>query len=340
MEGEYKVLELNKYGGQLTVGTRKFRPLKKGEILIKIHCTTIHPSDLMFLQGMYGQERPDIFPIIPGFEGSGEIVEVAPGLPTNLIGHRAGVTAPIGRKNSTYNGLWAEYHYTTLRSLLVYNKSIDYEKIAFSYVNPLTAIGFVDTVKKSGGNSLIQNGANGALGKMLIRLCEKEKIASINIIRKNEQVLGLKKIGADHVISTDDKNWGNNLEKIARELNAKVFFDCVGGGVSGKTLDKLPMGTKMYNFGNLEIKPVGVDSASLIFQDKKVEGWWMPRWVMSLSSEEVKKYYKMVTDDIESGSDLFLTKTSKEFSLKNIRDALGYYANNMSEGKVLLRPKF
>ena len=74
MEGQYKVIEIEKYGGKLSVASRNFRKLEKGEILLKIHCTTIHPADLMFLAGMYGEEKPDIFPLTPGFEASCEII--------------------------------------------------------------------------------------------------------------------------------------------------------------------------------------------------------------------------------------------------------------------------
>jgi NADPH2:quinone reductase len=340
MEGDYKVIEMDKYGGKLTVGTRKFRTLSKGEILLKIHCTTIHPADLMFLHGMYGEERPDIFPLIPGFEGSGEIVDVGPGLDRQLINTRVGITGPILKKNSTYNGLWAEYHYTNLHSVMLFDKSIEYEKIAFSFVNPLTAVGFLDTVRKNNGKAVIQDGANGALGKMFIRLCEKEKITSINIVRNKNYIKDLKGIGADHVVSTDESNWEKNLETLARELNAKILFDCIGGNMPGKILAQLPKGSVMYNFGNLEIKNVGIDSASLIFKDKKIQGWWLPNWLKKLSPEELLKWYNYVCNDIKSGSDLFLTKTSKEFALKQINEAIQYYNKNMSEGKVLLRPKF
>ena len=119
-----------------------------------------------------------------------------------------------------------------------------------------------------------------------------------------------------------------------------MFFDCIGGNLPGKILSLLPNGSVMYNFGNLEIKNVSVDSASLIFKDKKIQGWWLPNWLKKLSLEELQKWYLYVCNDIKSGSDLFLTNTSKEYSLKQINEAIQYYMKNMSEGKVLLRPKF
>lgn len=339
MEGQFKVIEMEKYGGRLSVGSRKFRKLGKGEILVKIHCTTIHPADLMFLIGEYGDEKPHVFPIIPGFEGSGEIVQVGEGVKGDLVGVRVSVTAPF-KKDGTFNGIWAEYHYTNIYNVMLFDKTIEYEKIAFSHINPLTAIGFLDTIRKSNLNSVVQDGASGALGKMLIRLCEKEKVTTINLIRNKNHILNLKKLGADHVISTDENQWEKALSTLAKELNAKIFFDCVGGNLPGKILSLLPNGSTLYNFGNLEVKKLGVDSASLIFKDKKVAGWWLLNWLKQLTPEERIKWYQYVAKDIQSGSDLFLTKISKNFSLKQINEAIQFYYKNMSEGKVVLKPKF
>ena len=77
-------------------------------------------------------------------------------------------------------------------------------------------------------------------------------------------------MGADHVISTQESEWEQQLQQIAKELNSKIFFDCVGGNLPGKILSLLPNGAVLYNFGNLEIKKLGVDSSSLIFKNKAV----------------------------------------------------------------------
>jgi NADPH:quinone reductase-like Zn-dependent oxidoreductase len=106
---EYKVIEMDKYGGKLTLGSRKFRKLNKQEILVKIMFTTIHPADLMFLMGEYGDEKPRVFPIIPGFEGSGEIISISEGMNSKLIGKRVCITVPF-KKDGTFDGLWSEFH--------------------------------------------------------------------------------------------------------------------------------------------------------------------------------------------------------------------------------------
>ena len=338
-ETEFKVIELDRYGGKLSPSTRNLRPLKKGEVLIKVYGSTIHPADLMFLMGEYGDDKPNVFPLIPGFEGCGEIEKVGEGVSENLIHKRVSVSAPF-QKDGTFTGLWAEYHITKLNNCMVFDSNISYEKICFAFINPMTAVGFLDTLRKNKSKSMLQDGASGALGKMFIRLCAKEGITSLNIVRDQKHYLSLKKLGADYVISTDESKWENTLEILAKELNATTFFDCVGGNLPGKILSLLPNDSTLYNFGNLELKKLGIDSGSLIFKNKKVQGWWLLNWLKNISQEEKKKWFEYVSDDIKSGSDLFLTKISDEFTMKQINDAMKYYLNSMSEGKVFLRPKF
>ena len=172
---EFKVIELDRYGGKLSPSTRKLRPLQKGEVLIKVYGSTIHPADLMFLMGEYGDEKPNVFPLIPGFEGCGEIEKVGEGVSEKLIHKRVSVSAPF-QKDGTFTGLWAEYHITKLNNCMVFDSNISYEKICFAFINPMTAVGFLDTLRKNKSKSMLQDGASGALGKMFIRLCLTSKI--------------------------------------------------------------------------------------------------------------------------------------------------------------------
>ena len=339
MNTTYKSIEIDNYKGKLNIRDRTLQTLNKGEILIKVMCTTIHPADLMFILGEYGDEKPYIFPITPGFEGSGLIVSVGDGVDKSIIGKKASVTASFN-KSGTFYGLWAEYHITNRNNIIIFDSDIDYEKIAFTFVNPMTAIGFLDTIRKHKLDAVVQDGASGAFAKMFIKLCQKEGIKNINIVRKPDNISELNQIGATHVLDTSDKLWGKALETLATKLNAKIAFDCVGGNLPGKILSFLPKGSVLYNFGNLEIKPVSIDSSSLIFKDKKVMGWWLLNWLKEISPKERNYWYKYVSSEIENGSDIFLTKISKRFDLKDIDHAIDYYNKNMSHGKIILKPKF
>ena len=339
---EYNVLEIQKYGGEIELKKRTLKEnLADNECLIRVHVTTIHPADMFFLVGAYGNIQPKNFPLVPGFEGSGEIVKAGAKVDPSNIGKRVCLVANSITEGD-FHGLWGEYTYAPFESLMVFDDKIAYENIAFSIVNPLTVCGFLATARKAGVKAIIQTAAYGTVGKMLIRLCAKEKdIKTINLVRKEEQVQPLKDIGADYVINTSDKDWQKTLKRLAAELDAKMCFECIGGEMASQILSAMPYGSTLFNYGNLLFKPLeGFNSADLIFLDKRVDGWWLGTWLMRITPEEKYKWFGYVVSELFSGSDLFKTATSKSFTLDKFNEAIEYYKNNMSEGKILLLPKF
>jgi NADPH2:quinone reductase len=337
LEENYKVVELVSYGGEMKMTERKFRELDPEEVLVKVMCSTIHPADISFLRGTYGNQKP-LTPLIPGFEGSGLIVKVGEKVDSSFLGKRVGLSGKV-EKDGTYSGLWAQYTYANYKTLMVFNKDIAYETIAFSIGNPLTALGFVDTVRKNGLTSLGQNGASSSFGKILIRLCKKEGIKTVNLVRKESYIQPLLDMGADYVINTSNPNWEEELKKLSRENNIKNFFECVGGDYTGKVLSCLPDKSTLYHFGNLELKRLGqINTSDFIFLGKQIVGWWLTSWVLNNSLEENVKARKYIVEDLESGSDLFTTSVSKTFKFDDYQKAFEYYFTNMSEGKVIIRP--
>lgn len=338
MEGNnYKVLELDNYGGQPKPGTRQFRDLKEGEVLIKVHCTTIHPVDLVVMKGVYVNPAPKL-PIVPGAEGSGEVVKIGTGVDEKLAGKR--VALALTPKGETYEGLWAEYIYAPAKVLLVYNTNVPYERIAFSLVNPGTAVGFLDTVKKAKVKAIVQNGASSALGKMIIRLFASEGIKTINLVRNQKHIKHLIDIGADHVLDTSDPTWEVELAKLATELEAKIGLDCVGGESTYKVFAALPDCSTLYHYGNLEVKPISnIGSRDLISRHKILTGWSQNFWRASLTPEEVQYWHNYIIKSLEGESSLFVTETAGSYNLDDVNTAMKDYLFEMSKGKVLIKPQ-
>ncbi len=161
MEGYYRYIELDKWGGKFQIKERSLKNIQRHELLIRVHYASIHPHDLEFIKGNYGEDKPDIFPITPGFEGCGEIIKVGDKINRKYVGKRCTVFAEVNPKGS-FEGLWAEYHYTTLTNLLIYDTDIPYEKIC-SFINPLTTYGIIDTIKKKNFKTLIQTNASSLM---------------------------------------------------------------------------------------------------------------------------------------------------------------------------------
>ncbi len=342
----FNAICIDKYKGDPKYEKFDFCSLSADEILIKVKTSTIHPADLAFVNGQYGRLIPDVFPIIPGGEGSGIIQKVGSEINPNLIGKRVSVMANSNKKGS-FHGLWAEYHITTLKYCIVYDKEIDFKKLTFALGNPLTALGFLDTLKKHKVDSVVQNGSTSAFGKMFIKLCKMNNIKNISIVRKEENINKLYDIGAFKVISTTDSNWKEELCIAVKEINATVCFECVGGQYTGQIISCMPKKSTIYHFGNLELKRLeDIGTSDFIFDEKVLKGWWLMDWVTSLTEEEFHKYKNIIRESLEEeskqgeicsiNSDLFITGYSECFKLDNFENAFIHYLMNMNKGKIIL----
>lgn len=339
MEGYYKALEITKWNEKPTIHSRSFRNLEKHEILVRVMCTTICPADLMFLQGEYGDLKPDVFPVIPGMEGSGEIVKVGSETDQSLIGKRVGIFANCN-KVGPFDGVWAEYHYTTLENLLIFDKNVPFERISFT-INPLTAVAMYDTLKRNMSTSVVMDAADSALGKMFLKLCSKEGIETISLVKNKDHFKNLQRFGFKNIINCEDEGWEKQLEKYCLQANVRYAFDCCGGESTGKLFSALPNGTTLYHFGNLMHADLScIKSADLLFKDKTLTGFWLARWFQSLTPQEFDYYLKFIIDDIQGGGETFLTEISKYFKIDEFDKAMSYYSSNMHEGKVILHTSF
>jgi NADPH2:quinone reductase len=337
LEGNYYTLEIDKWNSSPSLKERSFRNLDPNEVLVMVMCTTIHPADLMFLKGEYGIQKPHYFPIVPGFEGSGEIVKVGDMVDQSLVGKRVGIFAN-SNKVKPFEGLWAQYYYATVPELIIFNTDASFEKICFT-INPLTALGMLDTVKKANATSVLQNGASSSVGGMFHNLCHQNGIQTINIVKDKTSLETLSQRGITHLINQGDSNWEKEVQKLCAQFNTKIAFDCVGGSYTTQLLTNMPSQTILYHYGNLEEKDLSnLHSKDFIFHQKLLAGWWLPVWYNSLSVEEMAYYINFYMSEVQT-SDLFTTEVSnKMYSLKDFSNAYSDYTKHMHLGKVIIRP--
>ena len=158
-----------------------------GEVLIKVECAVLNPSDLYMMQGDYNGHFE--YPIAPGNEGSGTVIENGGGLlGWRLVGKRVAFSRQAERGGQfTKHGAYAEYCVTNAYQCSVLDDNIPWEQGACSFVNPLTAVGLLDKCKEYKARAVIQNGAASQLGRMLIKCFKQEGIPMINIVRRDAQ---------------------------------------------------------------------------------------------------------------------------------------------------------
>jgi NADPH2:quinone reductase len=271
---------LHAYDGSpdsLRIETRPVPRPQRGQALVKMTAAPINPSDLMFLKGLYGVLKP--LPVVPGWEGAGRVVATGDDwLSRLLLGKRVACAAP-----NQHDGTWAEYMLTASARCVPLMDSVDDEAGAMLIVNPLTAWALMDTARRGGHRAFVQTAAASALGRMLLRLSLHFGVEGIHIVRREEQAQLLRSLGARYVLNSEAEGFDEQLRETCRQLNATIAFEAVSGMTAARVLHALPDGGRLVLYGALSESPLMADPRDLIFQRKRVEGFWLADWLAGRS---------------------------------------------------------
>ena len=218
------------------------------EVLVEIEASPINPSDLGLMFGAADlgtareterDGRPAVILDVPpaamramaprvghwmavGNEASGRVVAAGESdAAQRLLGKRVGMFG--GEMYATYRCLPAE-------QCLAFSEAISSEQAASCFVNPMTALGFMETRDIEGQKAIVHTAAASNLGQMLIRLCEADGVPLVNIVRSEEQVALLKGAGAQWVLNSQSDTFMGELIDALAETGATLAFDAIGGG--------------------------------------------------------------------------------------------------------------
>lgn len=302
-----------------------------GEVLVKVFASPINPSDLMFVQGLYGFKKP--LPATPGFEGSGTVIETGSGMMARFLKGKRVTCAAADAKIS--GGLWAEYVVTSAKLCIPLAKNVELEQGAVMLVNPFTAWALMGIARRGRHRAVVQTAAASALGRMIIRLGRRFAIPVINVVRRSEQVQLLRGLGAEHIVNSSDAGFEEKLRQLCRELGATLGFDAIAGEMSAVVLRAQPRRARLLVYGGLSLAPVQAELESLIFEGKHVEGFWLSSWLRSKSLPGQLRFARQVQSLL--GSDL-KTEFQAKVPLSEAAGALERYASNMTAGKILITP--
>jgi NADPH:quinone reductase len=300
-----------------------------GEVLIKVFASPINPSDLMFTQGLYGFKKP--LPAVPGFEGSGTVIESGAGfMPSFLKGKRVACAAA---DPDISGGLWAEYLVTSAKLCIPLRRRVDLEQAASLLVNPFTAWALMEEARRGRHRAVVQTAAASALGRMIVRLGQRFSLPVVNIVRRVEQVQLLRGMGCRYVVNSSEDGYQDELRELCHKLGTTIGFDAVAGEMSAVALRAQPPGSRLLVYGGLSLAASQADPASLIFENKRLEGFWLSGWLRSRSLPAQLSIARHVQNLL--ATDL-KTDFQAKLPLKDAAAALQRYAANMTAGKVLL----
>jgi len=325
-----KAAIIKNQNGQIEIATVSKPKPRQGELLIKNEGSPINPADLNnILRGYKDALKTKEF-LILGFEGVGTVTEVGDSSLSSYL-NKTVVFAST-------NGSYCEYSITNPQYCIIVDQSSLNENDWPTYANPITSMCMLDIARKSGTKCIVQTGANSACAKMLIKICKLNNIETINIVRNKDQVQHLLDIGGTYVIDQTDKEFKTIFSNLMKKSNPQVCFECIAGDFGGLIFNLMPKKSTMYLYGSLSLQPLGrISPVEMIYGEKDIRHFINLPYLQSLGDkgrrnllDEALQYYKTC----------FGSQVSKFVSLEEINEGIKYYQENMSKGKVIVRPKF
>lgn len=293
-----------------------------GEVRIKVTACNINPSDVMFIQGLYGL-RPQL-PQVGGFEAAGEV---------DLCGE--GVELPKGKAVIfSAMGVWQEYVILPAKAVLPAPKGMAPTIACQAFINPYTAYAMLEVSGLQEGNWLLLTAGGSAFGKLVLQLSKEKGINVICTVRRDTQIDDLKALGAAAVVNTNDEKWPKQVRAVTGQKGVDYCFDAVGGETGAGAMDCLIRGGVMMVYGLLSLQPIPLNSGLLIFKNVSVRGFWLTAWLAGLSKEEkIAVTQKILTLLATAGLTVDVEAT---YGLDDVVKAVVHADSPGRKGKILL----
>lgn len=301
---------------------------KSGQVLIRMAAAPINPSDLGTLLGnSYRGERS--YPFTPGIEGSGTVVSAGKGLIPRLLKGRRVACSSL----QPGNGTWAEYMVTNANLCAPLRQNVSLDQGATLLVNPLTALAIVEMVRKGKHRAIVNTAAASALGGMLVRLGQRHGIPMIHTVRKPEQIELVRSRGAEYVLNSEEPDFLEQLERVAKQLNATLLLDAIGGSMTQQLASAAPYGSTILLYSRLSLKDSVINAQTALLKNLHFDGWFLSNWLRTKNilqlSLLLRKAESLISSDLKS-------PIRKRLPLLAAQDGLEMYISDMSAGKILL----
>ncbi|PLK25546.1 alcohol dehydrogenase catalytic domain-containing protein [Novosphingobium sp. TH158] len=354
--------------GKLTVAVedRTFADPTGTEVLVKVEAAPINPSDLALLFGMADLAGADYSPgklvaEMPAIAMKGMAARVgqkmdvgAEGCGTVIAaGEDAYAQSLIGKRVACRSGaLYATHTLTDSRACIPLPDHITAEQGAGAFVNPLTALGFVETMRADGYTGIVHTAAASNLGQMLVKLCAAEGIPLVNVVRSEAQAEILRGIGAQYVVDSSKDDFMPSLVAAIEATGAMLGFDAIGGGTMASTIlgameqvasrgaeysrygSSVPK--KVFIYGALDLGPIVLNRGALGFA-WDVSGWLL---IPFLAKQGVEGQMRLAAKVIGGLTTTFASHYKAKIGLAEMltRDvAMAYNAKATGE-KYLVTP--
>ena len=358
--------------GELTLTLEEvtFPEPKADEVLVRVEAAPINPSDLGLLFGpadmstaVYSSEqgRPMVKAMVPEAMRRHVGARVGHALPAGNEG--AGVVVQAGDSDAAQQlqgktvailggAMYAQYRVMKASQCLVMNEGVSAKEGASCFVNPLTALGMVETMRQEGHSALVHTAAASNLGQMLVKICLADDVPLVNIVRKSAHVELLQGIGAKYALDSSDPDFMQGLVGALTETDATLGFDATGGGtLAGQILTAMEVAQnakmgefsrygsttykQVYIYGGLDRTPTTLNRAFGMAWG--LGGWLLTPFLQKIGVDAANALRQRVADEITT---TFASHYTQEVNLADMlsESHLPVYAKQATGEKYLVTP--
>jgi NADPH:quinone reductase-like Zn-dependent oxidoreductase len=303
------------------------RPLPEpgpGEVRVRTVLATIHNHDLWTIRGTYGF-KPDL-PAASGTEAVGIVDALGEGVDTLKVGQRVSGGA---------FGVWAEYFVAKAAGLIPVPEAISDETAAQLVSMPFSALALLDSLDLEPGDWMVQNTANGAVGKLVAQFAPARGIHVLGLVRRDAGIDELSALGIHHIVSTESADWRVRAAEVLDGAAPPAAVDSIGGRAAGELLSLLGEGGTLVSFGAMESALLQISSGDLIFKQATVKGFWASTVSRTMDAATRGALFGELLQRVGSG-DVPLP-VEAVYPFERAREAAAASAVPGRAGKILLR---
>ncbi|KRB76457.1 NADPH:quinone oxidoreductase [Nocardioides sp. Root190] len=297
-----------------------------GEVRLRTLLAAIHNHDLWTIRGSYGF-KPEM-PARAGTEAVAVVEAVGEGVDHLAVGQRVA-------SGGTF-GAWAEQFIARAGGLIPVPDGLSDEVAAQLVSMPFSAISLLESLDLAPGDWLVQNAANGAVGRMVAQLGAARGINVVGLVRRSAGVEELAAHDIGRIVATDTDDWAEHVRAIVGDAPIKVGVDSVGGRASGEVLSLLAESGTLVVFGAMQSPTMEISSGDVIFKQATVKGFWGSTVSRTMPADQRRALFGELIQRIGEGSLTLPVDTI--YSFDEVRTAAAANMEPGRTGKILLRP--
>ncbi len=314
-----------------------------GDVLVRVDASPINPSDLGLLLGPADMstaraggtaDSPTVTATVPQHLLKGIAARLDQSMPVGnegagvVIKAGAGAEKLLGKTVAMLGGaMYAQYRLMKAADCMVLPEGATAADGASCFVNPLTALGMTETMRMEGHKALVHTAAASNLGQMLNKICLKDGIGLVNVVRSAGQAKLLRDIGAVHVVDSSAPTFVENLTEALVQTGATIAFDAIGGGkLAGQILNAMEVAAnrtatsysrygstthkQVYIYGSLDTRSVEIERRAGMAWG--VGGWLLTYFLVKIGPEAAQKLRERVMAELKT---TFASHYTAEISL-------------------------